>query len=331
MKALIFGATGNCGTYCARKFLDAGWTVVGVGRSEAKICNDQFTFVRGDIRDDALYSDLPTDVDLVVNFAGVQPSILSTSEKTDFASTMDQYVGVNIAGVLKILEFVRQSDIKSYVYTTSHRDYENYWSNDHFLENDLPPSINYKGDHVMYAITKTSAKMMGDYYGEAFDIRTFNLRLPMIFLVPDAPYYLHHGEMTTMPFLQVIRNALDGKPLEIWGDPEMVRDYVHVDNLFSLIIRCFDSQLERGTFNVGTGEAVTTERFIKTIGATFAPDPEAIDYIYRPEKRTYKCAIYNVEEQKQLLGYEPVLLEDMLKCLKKTLVDGKYLEKWGWV
>ena len=65
----------------------------------------------------------------------------------------------------------------------------------------------------------------------------------------------------------------------------MKRDYVHVGNLINLIKLCQSSDLDGGTFNVGTGEAVTTEAFIRAIGTTFAADPENVD-VYRPEKVT---------------------------------------------
>ncbi|WP_298844425.1 NAD(P)-dependent oxidoreductase [uncultured Roseobacter sp.] len=330
MRVLIFGATGNCGRYCAKRFLDNGWTVFGVGRSDFSLSHPKMTFVRGDIRDKTLYELLPRDVDLVINFAGVQPSILPTSEKTDLDATLQSYVDVNISGVFNVLEFVRTNQIPAYVYTTSHRDYEEYWRNDRFLENDLPPAINYSGDHVMYAITKTSAKMIGDYYGNAFGVRVFNLRLPMIFLIPETPFYLSHGKPAMMPFLQIIREAMAGRPLQIWGDKDMVRDYVHIDNLMSLIELCYESDLNGGTFNVGTGEAVTTENFVRSIGTVFSPDPNNVVYEYFPDKRTYKCAIYNVDEQKEKLGYEPVLLDGMLRRLKQALEDGDCVRKWGW-
>ena len=192
----------------------------------------------------------------------------------------------------------------------------------------MPTAINYKGDHSMYAITKTSAKMIGDYYGQMFDTRVFNLRLPMIFLVPDSPYYLKDGEPTLMPFLKVISDAINGESLEIWGDPNMPRDYVYMDNLLSLIELCYKSDLPGGTFNVGTGEGVTTEEFVKSIGEVFKRDGSKINYIYRPEKHTYKSAVYDVEEQKKLLGYKPILLKEMLEKMKEKMYSEDYLAKW---
>ncbi|WP_135383080.1 NAD-dependent epimerase/dehydratase family protein [Vibrio tasmaniensis] len=330
MKVLIFGVTGNCGKYTAKHFIENGWKVSGVGRSNKPDGLDEVEFIQGDIQDKELYERLPKNIDLVINFAGVQPSILQTSENTDLEATLGAYVDVNIKGVFNILEYVRINNIKNYIYTTTHRDYEEYWEDSHFLKNNLPPAINNKGDHTMYAITKTSAKMIGDYYSEAFNIRVFNLRLPMIFMIPDQPYYLKDGTPTAMPFLHIIRNAIEGKQLEIWGKPNLKRDYVHIDNLVSLISLCFNSSLDRGTFNVGTGEAVTTERFIKSIGNAFSPNPKETKYIYREDKRTYKCAVYDISETKELLGYEPILLDEMLNRMKFELVRSDSLAQWGW-
>lgn len=193
----------------------------------------------------------------------------------------------------------------------------------------MPTAINYSGDHTMYAITKTSAMMMGDYYGEAFGIRVFNLRLPMMFMVPEEPYYLVNGEERVMPYLQIIKDAIEGKSLQIWGDPEMKRDYVHIENLIQLINLCNDSDLKKGTFNVGTGEGVTTESFIKNIGKVFGKDE--LEYIYKIEKKTYKCAVYNIEEQKSILGYQPILLNEMLEKIKQEIMERELFEKWDWI
>ena len=284
---------------------------------------------QGDVSNKAFFSRLPTDFDLVINFAGVQPSILTTSEHTDMTKTFNDYIYINVIGVFNILEFVRLNSISNYIYTTTHRDYENYWKDGVALKNNLPTSINYNGDHSMYAITKTAAKMIGDYYGSIFNTRVFNLRLPMIFLVPDSPYYLANGKPKVMPFLKIIKNAMDGRNLEIWGKPHMPRDYVYIDNLLSMIELCYRSNIDGGTFNVGTGEGVTTERFVKTIGQLFS-SRDNIKYYYRPDLHTYKSAIYDITDEREKLGYEPVLLVEMLEKMKNKIISEDYSDKWGW-
>jgi UDP-glucose 4-epimerase len=330
MKVLIFGITGNCGKYCAKRFIQDGHTVFGVGRSSLGFSSEKLTFIKGDITDKTLFDKLPIDFDLVVNFAGVQPSILPTSENTDMKRTLSSYVDININGVFNILEYLRNSNIRTYIYSTSHRDIELSWKQGEFLKNDEPFNINYSGDHTMYAISKTTGKMMGDYYGKAFGFRTFNLRLPMMFLVPNSPYYLKDGKKEIMPFLQIIKKVISNENLEIWGDKNLKRDYVHVENLYSLINLSYLSDLSQGTFAVGTGEAVTTEAFVKSIAQEFSPDTD-FDFIYKPNNKTYKFATYDISEQVEKLGYKPILLKEMLRMLHTQIDSENCLKKWGWV
>lgn len=329
MKIIIFGSSGNCGKYILSKLVAVGHEVHGVARSKQNFKNNNFHAYQGSICDPSLFEKLPKDADCVINLAGVQPSILKNSEQTDIQDTLNQYVQINIVGVFYVLEFVRKNKIPRYIYTTSHRDLEKHWGSNTRLKNDLHPAINYAGDHSMYAISKTSAKMIGDYYGEAFSLKTFNLRLPMIFLVPDNPFYLSHGKKKLMPFLKIIKDAIAGERLEVWGDPNMTRDYVYIDNLWFLLNSCLGSEAHVGTYNVGTGEAVTTEQFIFGIKNVF-DESNRCDVVYRPEKHTYKSAVYDIEEEKKLFGYQPMLLDEMLRTMKFQLKTRELIKKWRW-
>lgn len=328
-KILIFGVTGNSGRELARYYLKKGWVVYGVGRKDNLHEIEDVLYIKGDITDLSLYDNLPSEVDVVVNFAGVQPSIMENSESTNLYATLREYIEININGVYNILEWVSKSKIRSYIYSTTHRDYEGYWKSGIVLENNMPTSINYKGDHAMYAISKVTGQMIGDYLLPLKSVRCFNLRLPMMFQVPESPYYLVNGERRIMPFLKIIKDAIEGKILEIWGNPNMKRDYVYVDNLVKLIDGCVESSISGGTFSVGTGEGATTEYFIKTIAEVFGQGSNH-KIIYKPEQYTYKSAVYNVDEQKRLLGYNPILLREMLEKIKYKLFNEGYLEDWKW-
>lgn len=327
---VILGSTGNCGKITIEHFLKTGATIFGVARKLSPIDDENYNHIQGDIQDWETFTQLPRNPDMIINFAGVQPSILETSETTDLFKTLTSYIDVNIKGVLNVLRYTLECKNSTYVYTTTHREFENYWKDRKPIANNLPQGINYKGDHTMYAISKYTGRMMGDYFSEAFGLRVFNLRLPMIFLVPEEPYYLANGEKRVMPFLKVIKDAINGEDLEIWGDPEMPRDYVGIQNLINLIELCHRSELDRGTFNVGTGEGVSTEEFVRTIGDVFGPEGEKLNYKYKPDKHTYKSAVYDIKEHKEHLGYEPILLRKMLENLKDEISKNNLMEKWGW-
>ena len=84
-----------------------------------------------------------------------------------------------------------------------------------------------------------------------------------------------------------------------------------------------------GTFNVGTGEAVTTEEFVRSIQTIFDKKNQC-QIIYRPEKVTYKNAVYDVEKEKTLFDYEPVKLIDMLQKIREELINRDLIKKWRW-
>jgi UDP-glucose 4-epimerase len=329
-RVLIFGSSGNSGRNLTRYFLELGWHVLGVSRSQHSHEDPKFAHISGDITDASLYSKLLGEFDLVVNFAGIQPSILKYDENLERRRALQEYVSTNILGTSRVLDFVSARGIPTYVYATSHRDIESHWAQGRRLANNLPVSINPRGDHALYAATKASGMMLGDCVGESFGFRVFNLRLPMIFLVPQDPHYLKAGKQKLMPFLRLIRDARQGKALEVWGDPGLKRDYVHVKNLLNMVKLCFDSPLDGGTFAVGTGEAVSTESFVRGIAQEFAPGDKEISLVYRMDLRTYKNAIYEVEEQAELLGYSPVLLPEMLSLLHEELRSSDSFNRWGW-
>ena len=327
---VILGSSGNCGKLTIDYFLKKKIKVYGVSRREVKRNDINYTHFIGDIQKSQTFESLPNNPDLIINYAGVQPSIMDTSESTNLLKTLETYVNVNIGGIINVLMYVKKCIGSTYIYTTTHREYENYWKDRLKIKNKMSQAINLKGDHTMYAISKYTGRLIGDYFSESFNVRVFNLRLPMIFLVPSQPYYLVNGEKKIMPFLKVIKDAIQGKDLEIWGDPNLPRDYVYFDNLINLIDGCFQSNLQKGTYNVGTGEAVSTEAFIKSIAKVFSKNYNEQQYVYKPKKWTYKSAVYDIQEQKIKLNYQPVLLNEMLLRMKKIIQEKNLIEKWEW-
>jgi len=330
---IVFGASGNSGKSIIDSLIDDGYSVVAVGRSETEYFNQIGTeYVRGDIQEKDFFNKIPAyDFDTVINLAGIQPSILPYSELTDLEKTLYDYININILGVFNILEFCRKRGISRYIYTTSHRDIEGHWVSGKLMDANLPTKINYEGDHVMYAITKTSSMMMGDYYRYLLGMKVFNLRLPMMFSISERNWYYSNGEKRIMPFLSIIKDAISGKALEVWGDRNMKRDYVHIDNLLQMVKLCMKAELTGGIFNVGTGEAVTTEDFIRNIAVVFSPHGENCEIIYTPDKKTYKCTSYDISNERTLLGYDPIYLREMLYRLKDDINNKNVFKKWGWV
>lgn len=329
-KIVIFGASGNTGAYLAKAFLKSGWIVHGTGRRPSTLSHDNYTYHRFDVRDVAGFASLPGEAQVVVNLAGVQPSIMPPDLLGDNWIEVDEYLSANIIGTWNIMKWVGQVQPETYVYANSHRELENHWGDGRRLSADLPISINVGGDHAVYAITKTTGALLGQLGGLQAGVRVFSFRLPMMFLVPDSPFYLVKGTPQQMPYLTLIRRARAGDALEVWGDPQLARDYVHVENFFRIINLALQSNLPGGNFNVGTGEGVSTKEFVESIAHRFARSRRVSELVFRPEKHTYKRAVYDTGIEREQLGYEPILLPEMLDRLHHSLHEEQAFSKWGW-
>jgi UDP-glucose 4-epimerase len=51
--------------------------------------------------------------------------------------------------------------------------------------------------------------------------------------------------------------AVEGKPIEIWGDGTIRRDYIHVDDVVSAFLKSISYQGPEHIFNIGSGRSVS--------------------------------------------------------------------------
>jgi UDP-glucose 4-epimerase len=61
--------------------------------------------------------------------------------------------------------------------------------------------------------------------------------------------------------------AMHGKPIEIWGDGSIIRDYVHVDDVVEALVSSIAYRGSERLFNIGTGRGVSLKQLIEMIQA----------------------------------------------------------------
>lgn len=101
-KVVVFGASGNTGTYFVKYFLennsDKDYEVVAVGTRETQKFDELgVTYYRVDITKKEEFDKLPEDVYAVVDLAGAMPARMKGYDP-------QYYIDVNITGNLNILE-----------------------------------------------------------------------------------------------------------------------------------------------------------------------------------------------------------------------------------
>jgi len=287
MKVLITGAAGFIGSFLASRLLERGDTVVGIdnlndyydvnlkqARLERLATREKFRFEKLDIADHGGMAALfrRERFDVVVNIAaqaGVRYSI----------ENPDPYIQSNIVGFCNILEGCRHSKVGHLVYASSSSVYG--------ANTKLPFSEHDNIDHPisLYAATKKANELMAHSYAHLYGLPCTGLRFFTVYGPWGRP---------DMALFKFTKNILEGKPIPVFNNGNMVRDFTYVDDIVEGVIRVIDRPAQPDSDWDGS-----------------APDPARSRAPYR---------IYNIGNNQpvQLMRY----IEVLEKCLgKKAQVE----------
>jgi len=295
MKILVTGAAGFIGFHLCKKLLERGDEVVGIDNLNdyydvnlkyARLENlginresenwykrlvstdsPEFSFVRMNLEDkDQLFQLFKEEnFDNVCNLAaqaGVRYSI----------ENPQAYVSSNIVGFVNILEACRYNDIKHLVYASSSSVYGS--------NKKMPLSTSDSVDNPisLYAATKKSNELMAHTYSHLFQLPTTGLRFFTVYGPWGRP------DMALFLFASGI---LKEKPINVFNNGNMVRDFTYVGDIIEGVIRVIDHpQL------IDNGENSSPPYKVYNIGNS-SPVP-LLDYINAIERNLGKKAILNL-------------------------------------
>ena len=327
MKVLITGTAGFIGSHLVLKLLKRGDEVVGLdnindyydqrvkfGRLERagiapsaivynrlipSTLHRNYRFIKLNLEDkDALFELFKQEsFDAVCNLAaqaGVRYSLTNP----------DAYIQSNIIGFMNILEACRHHGVKNLSYASSSSVYG--------LNEVLPFSTSHNVDHPisLYAASKKSNELMAHTYSHLFKIATTGLR----FFTVYGPW----GRPDMALFL-FTKAALEGRPIDVFNNGEMLRDFTYIDDIIEGIVRVIDNPAKANLnwdhkdpslssapykiYNIGNNNPVKLMDFIeaieKKLGKTIAKN-------FLPLQAGDVPATYaDVSDLVEDLGYKP--------------------------
>lgn len=264
-KVLITGAAGFIGFHLAKRLLSLGAAVCGIDNlndyydvslKEARLAilekEQAFTFVRGDLADEAAVTKLFEDFrpDIVVNLAaqaGVRYSI----------DNPRSYIQSNIVGFCNILEACRHYPVEHLLYASSSSVYGN--------QEKTPFATTDNVDHPisLYAATKKSDELMAYTYSHLYGIPATGLRFFTVYGPWGRP---------DMAYFKFTNKIVRGEPIQIYNHGDMLRDFTYVDD----IVRGVENMLcnppkanEFGdrykVYNIGNNKPEKLMDFIETL------------------------------------------------------------------
>ncbi|MDD4975397.1 MAG: NAD-dependent epimerase [Bacteriovorax sp.] len=230
MKILVTGAAGFIGMHVAKQLLELGHEVVGLDnlnnyydvqlkqdRLNQLIVLPGFRFLKMDIADQKEMENLfvSEKFQRVVNLAA-QPGVRYSIQNPH------AYINSNIVGFMNILEGCRHNNVEHLVYASSSSVYG--------ANTKMPFSVHDNVDHPisLYAATKKSNELMAHTYSHLYGLPTTGLRFFTVYGPWGRP------DMSPTLFATAIS---DGKPINVFNEGKMQRDFTYVDDIVEGVVR----------------------------------------------------------------------------------------------
>ena len=299
MRVLITGGAGFIGSHLCDFLLAQGCSVIlldnlltsDIANIHHLMSNDDFQFVKHDIAE-PLHID--TDIDYVFHLA-------SPASPLDFQKLPIEILRVGSLGTFTALEIAREKKARFLLTSTSevygdplqNPQKEDYWGN-----------VNPVGPRSVYDEAKRFAEALTMAYHRQFEL---DIKIARIFNTYGPRMRKDDGRVVPMFIVQ----ALQGKPLTVFGDGSQTRSFCYISDLLEGIDKLAQSDIN-SPVNLGNPVEITILQLAQKIlqltesksNVVYGPLPEGEPKVRRPD----------IGKAQNLLQWQPqITLEDGLQ------------------
>ena len=299
MKIMITGFAGFIGFHASRELLRRGWEVVGIDNFcdyyNVKLKRDRAALLEGQPGFSARELDICDHAKLHGVFTMEAPDVvLNLAAQPGVRYSIDHpfvYEKTNLEGFLNVLECCRHAaNVPKLVYASSSSVYGG--------NRKMPFEESDKVDNPvsLYAATKKANELMAHTYSHLYGMQTIGLRF---FTVYGAWY---RPDMALSLFADAM---LHGRPIKVFNNGDMLRDFTYVDDIVDGIVRVVESgNLPRyDIFNIGNHRSEKLLDVINVLADSLGVEPKMKMLPMQPGDVYATYA--SVEKLNKAVGYEP--------------------------
>jgi UDP-glucuronate 4-epimerase len=230
MRILITGTAGFIGYFTAKKLLELGHTIIGldnvnnyydVNLKESRLNNlksfSNFIEMRINIADKDKVSK---------NFEDSKPEkVINLAAQAGVRYSFENpyaYIDSNISGFLNILEGCRNSNVQHLIFASTASVYganaKMPWSEHDGCNHQLS----------LYAATKKANEVMAHSYAHLYNFPVTGLRFFNVYGPWGRP---------DMALFIFVKNIIEGKPIDVYNNGKMLRDFTYVEDIAEGVIK----------------------------------------------------------------------------------------------
>jgi UDP-glucose 4-epimerase len=293
-KVIVTGAAGFIGSHLCETLIAGGYRVLGIDsfnpnydrrikQHNIAACadSDGFSLIEGSLNDIDLEKHV-AEASVVFHLAA-QPGV-----RDSWSSRFDEYIDANIKATQRLCEACRGKPLKRFVYASSSSV---YGETTELPMNELHPTR----PHSPYGVTKLSGEGLCLLYRRNYGLPAVALRFFTVYGPRQRP---------DMAFHKFIANALDGKPLEVYGNGTQTRDFTYVADIVTANLRAMDYEGAESIFNIGGGSRVALNVALDILSNGLSDSNVEVAYS-DPVKGDVMHTYADIRLAKDELGYDP--------------------------
>lgn len=298
-RVLVTGGMGFLGRHLLPVLLETVAEVRVVDVFEAKWKDPRVSFFHGGLTDTALLSAALEGCDTVFHLAS---SSVPASSNADPVQDIEN----NLIGTVRLLEACREAGCGRIIHASSGGTVYGNISVQPVPESHATDPIS------SYGIVKLAAEKYLAMYSQLYGMHAVSLRISNL-------YGEHQRHDTGLGAIAAFaHNALTGKPIEIWGDGTVERDFVHVSDVVSAMYAATKLQRRHLVVNIGSGRSASLNEVIDHIANSCGFEPERK---YTPSRKfDVQKSYLDISAAAQILHWKPqVTMEQGIERVISTM------------
>ena len=310
-RALVTGAAGFIGSHLAAGLLRQGWQVTGLdarhpasdpvaAENLAELTpHPRFRLARADIAAADL-AHLLEGVQVAFHLAGLPGA------RRSWGDQFTSYLTVNVLGTQRVLEACAAAEVPRLVFASSSSVY-GPGSGSPSRETDQAVPLS------PYGVSKLAAERLCLAYAN---------RPSAVTSVVALRYFTVYGprQRPDMAFSRIMRAALSGRVVPLYGSGAQRRDFTHVTDAVAATIAAASCDARAEVVNVASGRSIPLTQAVRTIASLAGTEVPALRRAAQPGDADVTAA--DLSKARELLGYDPrVDLAEGLRSQWEWLAD----------
>ena len=287
MQALITGGAGFIGSNIARALVEQGWGVRVLDDLSSGYRHNldglAVDFRHGDVRDPDAVADAVAGCGVVFHLAASVGNKRSIDDPIGDAS-------VNVIGTLQVLEAARRAGVRKIVASSSAGIYGELRTMPIHESHPLDPLTPYGASKL--CMEKQCLAYAATHGIEAVALRYFNV------YGPNQRFDAYGNVIPIFAF-----NALQGRPVTIFGDGMQTRDFVNVADVVQANIKAAQASGVSGAFNIASA---TQTRILDLANSICDGLAVPVEIQFGPHRAgDVDHSLADIEAAKTAFGYRP--------------------------